>query len=145
MDVGLLRQGGIYEVEGASGQSYRVDVIEQSCTCPDAQTRDPDGGCKHLRCVDLELEQGTIPRPDGKLPASALEMTAVGMHNGAAAADGDYQRDRAAIIDAIQEREVKLARLHAEIDALEFVMNTLKTVADPDASFSLDAIRPEEE
>lgn len=144
MTVALLKQGGIYEVKGASGQTYRVDISDQSCTCPDSQKRDPDGGCKHVRRVDLELEQDTIPRPDGKLPASSRATESVTDHDGAAPSQPEDHPERSAIIDAIRDREDELARLQAEIDALEFVTDTLETIADPDADFSLDAIRPED-
>lgn len=144
MTVALLKQGGLYEVEGASGQTYRVDISDQSCSCPDSQKRDPDGGCKHVRRVDLELEQDTIPRPDGTLPTPASPTDADGGRDGAAPPDGDSPRERAALIDAIRNREDELARLQAEIDALEFVTDTLETIADPDADFSLDTIRPED-
>lgn len=68
MTVSLLAKGGRYEVEAASGNQFKVDIIEQSCTCPDWQQRAPDGGCKHMRRVDHKIKQGQIPRPDGQLP-----------------------------------------------------------------------------
>jgi len=68
MTVSLLAKGGRYEVEAASGNRYEVDIIGQSCTCPDWQQRAPDGGCKHMRRVDHEIKQGQVPRPDGQLP-----------------------------------------------------------------------------
>lgn len=164
MDVALLKQGGIYEVEGTSGTTYRVDITTRSCTCPDADQHAPDGGCKHVRRVALELEAGIIPRPDGKLPdvatslgevdtpfAEFVERVGGRLDNGDSPKKGssetivDYQQEQAAIIDAMQEREESIARLQAEIEALEFVAETLETLADPDAEFSLDAIRPDHE
>jgi uncharacterized Zn finger protein len=47
MDVSLLSKGGRYE----------VDVIRESCTCPDWQQRSPAGGCKHLCRVDYEIKR----------------------------------------------------------------------------------------
>lgn len=38
-----------YEVQSASGNRYEVDIIGESCICPDWQQRAPDGGCKHMR------------------------------------------------------------------------------------------------
>lgn len=140
MDIALLKQGGIYAVTGVSGQTYRVDITDKSCTCPDAQERDPQGGCKHVRRVKLELDWGTIPRPDGKLPARALEMVPVDESDKSVVSDADYQQERAAIIDVIQEREEEIAHLQSEIEALEFVTDVLETIADPDAEFSLDAL-----
>jgi hypothetical protein len=71
MSVSLLAKGGHYEVQSASGNRYEVDVVGESCTCPDWQQRSPTGGCKHLRRVDHEIKRGRIPRPDGRLPADA--------------------------------------------------------------------------
>jgi hypothetical protein len=71
MDVSLLRKGGVYEVQSASGNTYEVDVASKTCTCPDFTKRQPSGGCKHLRRVDIEIRSGNAPRPDGRLPATA--------------------------------------------------------------------------
>jgi hypothetical protein len=71
MAVSLLEKGGRYEVQSASGSWYEVDVIRESCTCPDWQQRAPEGGCKHLRRVDHEIKQGRVPRPDGRLPTES--------------------------------------------------------------------------
>jgi len=71
MDVSLLSKSGRYEVQSASGNRYEVDVIDESCTCPDWQQSSPEGGCKHLRRVDHEIKRGRVLRPDGRLPANA--------------------------------------------------------------------------
>ena len=71
MKVSLLEKGGRYEVRSASGNWYEVDVISESCTCPDWQQRAPEGGCKHIRRVDHEIKQGRVPRPDGRLPTES--------------------------------------------------------------------------
>lgn len=68
MDVSLLRKGGIYEVRSESGNTYEVDVAAGTCTCLDWQRREPDGGCKHFRRVDMAIKAGTVPRPDGRIP-----------------------------------------------------------------------------
>lgn len=140
MDVALLKQGGIYSVTGESGETYTIDIIDETCTCPDYQDREPEGGCKHVRRVAIEVEDETVPRPDGKLPTSALTTSAQGAHNDVRD-DADYQQAEAAIIDAIQDREEETARLQSEIEALEFVTDTLEAIRDPDEDFSLDAIR----
>ena len=70
MDVSLLSKGGRYEVQSASGNRYEVDVVNESCTCPDWQQRSPKGGCKHLRRVDHEIKRDRVPRPDGRLPSA---------------------------------------------------------------------------
>lgn len=73
MDVSFHQKPGVYEVHSASGSYYDVDVVEETCTCPDFEQTcsDPDtpvDKCKHLRRVAREIEAGTVPRPDGKLP-----------------------------------------------------------------------------
>jgi len=45
LDVGFAKLGPLYEVN-----------FEQ---------RQPDNGCKHLRRVDLEIQTGLVPAPDG--------------------------------------------------------------------------------
>lgn len=141
MNVALLKQGGIYSVTSESGETYTVDVIDETCTCPDYQKREPEDGCKHVRRVAIEIEEETVPRPDGKLPTSALTAAIQGGDDNFARDDGNYQQAEAAIIDAIQDREEEIARLQSEIEALEFVTDTLEVVRDPGKDFSLDAIR----
>jgi len=41
----------LYVVVSESGSQYCVDARGGSCTCPDAEHRNPDGGCKHVRRV----------------------------------------------------------------------------------------------
>jgi|GEM_PF-2505983 len=53
---------GLYHVTTASGSSYVVDPALGACGCPDAEHRDPDGGCKHVRRVRFEI--GTRPLPE---------------------------------------------------------------------------------
>ncbi|WP_248898239.1 hypothetical protein [Haloplanus halobius] len=69
MAVSLLSKGGRYKVQSTSGNRCEVDIVDESCTCPDWQQRSPEGGCKHLRRVDHEIKRGHVPRPDGRLPA----------------------------------------------------------------------------
>lgn len=65
MDIAFLRQVGVYEVFAVSNNVYEVDVIEETCSCPDGAKR-----CKHLRRVDIEIHAGRVPRPDGRLPGT---------------------------------------------------------------------------
>ncbi|MCU4744617.1 ArdC-like ssDNA-binding domain-containing protein [Natronoglomus mannanivorans] len=65
MDVHFTRPGPIYEVVSESENTYKVDVEAETCTCSDFEQRQPDGGCKHLRRVDLEIRTGLVPAPDG--------------------------------------------------------------------------------
>ncbi|WP_123538884.1 hypothetical protein [Halosimplex salinum] len=141
MDVALLKQGGIYSVTGESGETYTIDLIDETCTCPDYQDRDPEGGCKHVRRVAIEVEEETVPRPDGKLPSSAFTTSIQEDDDNDVREDADYQQAEAAIIDAIQDREEEIARLQSEIEALEFVTDTLEAIRNPDEDFGLDAIR----
>ena len=80
MAVSLLEKGGRYEVQSASGNWYEVDIVAETCTCPDWEYRTPEGGCKHLRRVDVELKLGRVPRPDGRLPDQA--RTSLNQQNG---------------------------------------------------------------
>ncbi|XVH33774.1 hypothetical protein ACNS7O_18725 (plasmid) [Haloferacaceae archaeon DSL9] len=74
MDVSLLKKGGVYEVHSESGNFYDVDVAAETCTCLDWQRREPEGGCKHMRRVDIEIDAGNVPRPDGRLPRTESEQ-----------------------------------------------------------------------
>ena len=68
MQVSLARAGGHYTVYAASGNTYEVDVAAKTCTCNDYRENGPDGGCKHLRRVDIEIRSNQVPTPDGRLP-----------------------------------------------------------------------------
>ncbi len=63
IDVSFLAKPGRYEVHSASDSVYGVDVLAETCSCPDTVQR-----CKHLRRVDIEIRNELVPRPDGKLP-----------------------------------------------------------------------------
>lgn len=66
MNVSLSRKGGIYDVESESGNIYQVDILEETCTCPDHTKR--EARCKHIRRVDLEIKSERVPTPDGRAP-----------------------------------------------------------------------------
>jgi len=63
IDVSFLAKPGRYEVYSASDSVYEVDVLGETCSCPDTVQR-----CKHMRRVDIEIREGLVPRPDGRLP-----------------------------------------------------------------------------
>jgi|AntDeeMinimDraft_4_1070355.scaffolds.fasta_scaffold00796_3 hypothetical protein len=63
MMVSLHASDGTYRVEKQTGSTYLVDVLEESCTCPDRHRR-----CKHRRRVERELALGWLPTPGGRLP-----------------------------------------------------------------------------
>jgi hypothetical protein len=67
MLVALRKTGGIYSVRGESGNTYRADVATKECTCPDAQKSSVER-CKHIRRVEIEIRNRTVPTPDGRLP-----------------------------------------------------------------------------
>lgn len=69
MHITFARVGGQYTVHAASGRYYDVDIVVQTCSCPDFQTNPPAGGCKHLRRVDMEIRAGRVPTPDGRIPS----------------------------------------------------------------------------
>ena len=75
MVVSLRRAGGMYDVHSGSGNTYRVDIAAEECSCPDWTEREPEGGCKHLRRVRLEVQAGRVPTPDGRLPADRVTAT----------------------------------------------------------------------
>ncbi|MHB9288801.1 hypothetical protein ACKVMT_17370 [Halobacteriales archaeon Cl-PHB] len=70
VNVARMEASGIYRVEGASGLGYRVDLTAWTCSCPDYTKREPPGGCKHLRRVDLAVLVGNVPGPDGEYTRS---------------------------------------------------------------------------
>lgn len=65
--MSLRKTGGIYSVHSESGRTYRVDIATGECTCPDQQRTSTDR-CKHLRRVEMEIRNRTVPTPDGRLP-----------------------------------------------------------------------------
>jgi len=52
---------GLYAVVSESGSQYLVDARTDSCECPDAEHRDPEGGCKHRRRVAFATGERPIP------------------------------------------------------------------------------------
>ncbi|WP_251342810.1 SWIM zinc finger family protein [Haloplanus halophilus] len=51
----------LYVIISESGSQYCVDARDGSCTCPDAEHRDPEGGCKHVRRVAFAIGAEAIP------------------------------------------------------------------------------------
>ena len=86
MHVTLARSGGRYTVYSASDRYYDVDVVAKTCSCPDYQRGPPEGGCKHLRRVDMAIRAGRVPTPDGRVP------TRTAADGGAAAGQTREQR-----------------------------------------------------
>jgi len=55
------KRGDRYVVDSESGETYTVDPLSGSCTCPDHEIRDET--CKHLRRVAIEINTGRTPPP----------------------------------------------------------------------------------
>ncbi|GAB6863274.1 hypothetical protein ACFQL0_22530 [Haloplanus litoreus] len=51
----------LYAVVSESGSQYLVDARTDSCSCPDAEHRDPEDGCKHARRVAFATGAEAIP------------------------------------------------------------------------------------
>jgi hypothetical protein len=122
MVIALLYRGGCYEVDSASGNTYEVDLLDETCSCPDHQDLDTPAPCKHVRRVQLELDAGRIPRPDGRLPETALPT-----HAPSEATDTHLV---ATLRTGIREREEQIATLEAEIQALRFVCDVADVVEE---------------
>ena len=135
MDVALLHRGGCYEVDSASGNTYEVDLLDETCTCPDYQNPDTPTPCKHVQRVQLELDAGQIPRPDGRLPETALSEHSPDDKSGA--------HLMATLGTRIREREERIATLQAEIQALQFVCNVADAIGDGE-EFELKQILSDE-
>lgn len=66
MSVALRATGGVYDVRTGPDAVYRVDISAGTCSCPDWRRR--ERACKHLYRVRFEVQSGTVPTPDGRLP-----------------------------------------------------------------------------
>ena len=136
MEVSLVRRGGIYEVQSASGNDYEVDIGMGTCSCLDWQTHEPDGGCKHVRRVDMEIKGGRVPRPDGRLPERvsgtgtetepSSPIPAVATDGGALPSTDDRL---AACMRRIEERvrdlELEIDQRRAELKDLECTLSVI--------------------
>jgi len=135
MDVALVHRGGCYEVDSASGNTYEVDLLDETCTCPDHQNPETSTPCKHVQRVQLELDAGRIPRPDGRLPETALSGHSLDDTSGA--------HLMATLGTRIREREERIATLQAEIQALQFVCDVADAIGDGE-EFELKQILSDE-
>ena len=57
MDVVLVHWGGCYEVDSASGNTYDVDLLNETCSCPDHQNPETPTPCKHVQRVQLHASR----------------------------------------------------------------------------------------
>lgn len=51
----------LFLVYGEDGDEYTVDADTGACTCPDAEYRHPEGGCKHARRVAFHIGARDVP------------------------------------------------------------------------------------
>lgn len=135
MDVALLHRGGCYEVNSASGNTYDVDLLDETCTCPDHLNPETPTPCKHVQRVQLELDAGRIPRPDGRLPETTLSEHSPDDKSGT--------HLMATLGTRIREREERIATLQAEIQALQFVSDIADAIGDGE-EFDLKQIMADE-
>lgn len=52
---------GLYLAVTQSGREYLVDTHTGACECPDAEHRQPDWGCKHVRRAALATGKRAVP------------------------------------------------------------------------------------
>jgi len=135
MDIALFRRGGCYEINSASGNTYEVDLLDETCTCPDHQNPETPTPCKHVQRVQLELDAGRLPRPDGRLPETALSEFSLDDKSGA--------HLMATLRARIGEREERIATLQAEVQALQFVCDVADAIGDAE-EFELKQILSDE-
>ena len=112
-----------------------MDLLDETCSCPDHQNPDTPAPCKHVRRVQLELDVGRIPRPDGRLPETALPT-----HPPSEASDTHLV---ATLRTRIREREEQIATLEAEIQAHQFVCDVADVVGEGE-TFDLTEVLSDE-
>ena len=138
MEVSLVRRGGIYEVHSASGNLYEVDIGMGTCSCLDWQNHEPDGGCKHVRRVDMEIKNGRVPRPDGRLPEKTVSGTdteggpasptsAVATDGGALAnTDDRFATCMSRIDNRVRDLELEIDQRRAELKDLDCALSVIE-------------------
>jgi hypothetical protein len=129
MNTSLLAKGGVYEVHSQSGNTYEVDVVAQSCTCLDWQEREPEGGCKHLRRVDMEIKTGAVPRPDGHLPE---ELLTNGSGDDLATCTERIAEHIEMLETEIERRQHKCEELSSALAIIEEFRSSASTVSERD-------------
>lgn len=97
MLVALRMTGGIYTVRGESGNTYRVDIATEACTCPDQQ-KDSTERCKHIRRVEMEIRNRSVPTPDGRLPERPVADGGIGTED-----NSEQSTDQRRVTGPIQE------------------------------------------
>lgn len=104
----------LYVVVSESGSQYCVDARGGSCTCPDAEHRDPDGGCKHVRRVAFATGADAIPA--GADPGAVDDQ--LGAHVGGAVRwECEHGREFCAEAPAAREDAVRCSDCEIEAAA----------------------------
>lgn len=93
---------GLYRVYSQSGKTYVVDSVQSRCDCPDMKHNDPDGGCKHVKRVEMMLNETSLPAPGEETTAY---MDAL----------GDLRERIQQELSELRNREVVLERLSVAI------------------------------
>lgn len=62
------------------GYGSKYETSANSCNCPDAQYRAPEGWCKHRIAADMELDWETADRAYQKLQALLADPTLGGLY-----------------------------------------------------------------
>jgi len=104
----------LYAVVSESGSQYLVDTRSGSCTCPDAEHRDPEGGCKHARRAAFAT--GEVPIPAA---ADALDVDdQLGTHvDGAVRWECEHGREFCATAPNAREDAVRCSDCQIEAAA----------------------------
>lgn len=128
MDVSLAQKGGIYEVQSASDNIYKVDVGAGVCSCPDWERNEPDGGCKHLRRVSMEIKAGNVPKPNGRLPETTETTESSGTANNTGSAPPTVAPDGGLLQNTGDEQFAACMNQIAErVETLEAEINQRRT------------------
>jgi len=66
----------LFSVTTQSGSEYEVDLRLGVCSCADFRNREPEGGCKHLRRVRIEVGQVDTDALESRLAETADDLEA---------------------------------------------------------------------
>lgn len=87
---------GLFRVYSEEGDEYTVDDETGTCTCPDAEYRAPDGGCKHYRRVQFHTGARAVPEwvdRDAMDPLLVEQIESIDTETTAVVTDGGELRD----------------------------------------------------
>jgi predicted nucleic acid-binding Zn finger protein len=52
---------GVFHVYSTEGTKYEIFLPAGQCSCDDYHYREPEGGCKHVRRVRMEIGERPVP------------------------------------------------------------------------------------